>query len=170
MPDSYAGGLGPTAADNLKRFASEGGTLIFLNHSTEYALDALGIAARNVVQGVPNRDFYAPGSLLASTLDTRSPLAYGVPADITIWSEGSPAWELKDGSNARIVASYPKSNVLASGWLLGGKYLEGRASLLDVPLGQGRVILFGMRPQYRAQSYQNFKLLFNALVLANENH
>jgi hypothetical protein len=167
MPEQYVGGIG---ADNLKRFGSEGGTLIFLNRSTEFAVDALGLAVRNVVQGLPNRDFYAPGSLLNSTLDSKSPLAYGVPRDITIWSEGSPAWVLKDGGNARIVAAYPTSNVLASGWLLGAKFLEGRASLLDVPMGQGRVILFGMRPQYRAQSYQNFKLFFNALVLANENH
>jgi len=26
------------------------------------------------------------------------------------------------------------------------------------------VVMFGMRPQYRAQSYQGFKLFFNSLV------
>ena len=36
-----------------------------------------------------------------------------------------------------------------------------------VDLCQGRAILFGMRPQYRAQSYQSFKLLFNALLYIN---
>jgi len=31
-------------------------------------------------------------------------------------------------------------------------------------MGNGHIIMFGMRPQYRGQSYQNFKLLFNALI------
>jgi len=31
-------------------------------------------------------------------------------------------------------------------------------------MGNGKVILFGMRPQYRAQSYQSFKMFFNALA------
>ncbi len=54
--------------------------------------------------------------------------------------------------------------MLASGWLLGEKYLTGRAALVEVPLGTGKVLLYGMRPQYRAQSYQAFKLFFHALA------
>ncbi len=64
MPEQYVGGLDDKAAANLKEFASQGGTLVFLNHSTEYALEKLGVNAKDVVHGVPNREFYSPGSLL----------------------------------------------------------------------------------------------------------
>ena len=89
------------------------------------------------------------------------PLTYGLPREIAIWSQGSPAW---DPADAAAIARYPESGILASGWLLGEERLKGRAAVLEAPYGQGRVILFGMRPQYRAQSYQTFKLFFNALV------
>jgi hypothetical protein len=161
MPVEYCGGLGQKGAAALNEFARAGGTIIFFNHASDYATEALGASAKNLLQGVATKDFYSPGSLLNVTLDTKSPLAYGMPEKITIWSEQSPAWDVP----AEIqVARYPASGVLASGWLLGEKYLAGKAALLDVPVGQGHLILFGMRPQYRGQSYQNFKLLFNALV------
>jgi hypothetical protein len=35
---------------------------------------------------------------------------------------------------------------------------------VEVPLGSGRVVMFGFRPQYRGQSYETFKMLFNALL------
>jgi hypothetical protein len=63
-----------------------------------------------------------------------------------------------------VVARYPDSGVLASGWLVGEKVIAGKAALIDAPIGSGRAILFGMRPQYRAQSYLTFKMFFNALV------
>jgi hypothetical protein len=160
MPPEYTGGLGPNGAAALKDFATVGGTLIFLNHSTDYAIDRLGVNAKNVVKGVSSAEFYSPGSLLKVQLDRRHPLSYGLPADIPIWSEGSPAWDTQETT----VARYPDSKLLASGWLLGESAIAKRSALVDAKMGSGHVILFGMRPQYRAQSYLTFKLFFNALV------
>ncbi len=163
MPQEYSGGLNSKAAANLRAFAEQGGTLVFLNRSANYAVEHLHLDVRNVVAGVPNRDFYSPGSILNAMLDTHSPLAFGLPENIAIWSEESPAWEVPAASHDKVIVRYPSDHLLASGWLLGESYIKDRAALVEVPLGQGRAILFGFRPQYRAQSYQTFKLFFNAL-------
>lgn len=163
MPSEYTGGLGAEGAQALKQFVEGGGRLIFLNDSTDYAVDHLGIKAKNVLKGVSNRDFYCPGSLLNVRLEAGSPLGLGLPKEFTIWNEQSPVWEAEDGS-AQAVIQYSDAPVLASGWLLGEKYLAGKPALLDVTMGNGHVFLFGMRPQYRAQSLLTLKLLFNALV------
>ncbi|HLM99817.1 MAG TPA: M14 metallopeptidase family protein [Bryobacteraceae bacterium] len=160
MPEEFTGGLDEAGANALREFMAQGGTLIFLNCSTAYATEVLGVKAKSMLAGVSDREFYAPGSLLNVVLDTHHPLALGLPREITIWSEHSPAWEVDSAA----VARYPDGPILASGWLLGAKLLAGRAALIDERLGAGRVILFGMRPQYRGQSYQTFKLFFNALV------
>jgi hypothetical protein len=160
MPPEYTGGLGAKGAAALQEFAGAGGTLIFLNHSTEYAIDQLGVKAKNVVGGVADREFYSPGSLLNVQLDRQHPLCYGLQENIAIWSEGSPAFETEE----RTVARYPDSGILASGWLLGEASIARRSALVDAKMGSGHVILFGMRPQYRAQSYLTFKLFFNALL------
>ena len=102
--------------------------------------------------------------VLNLTLDTEHPLAQGLPSTlIPAWFEDSPAFEIPTGSPARVVAKYPADGILASGWLLGEKHLANRAALVEVPIGKGRAVLFGMRPQYRAQSYLTMKLIWNAL-------
>jgi hypothetical protein len=165
MPEEYRGGLGEKGEAALRTFASAGGTLIFLNRASAYAIEHLGIKAKNVVSGVPDRDFYVPGSLLNVKLATGHPLTLGLPEDIAIWCERSPAWETEETT----VARYPQAKLLASGWLLGEKLIAGRSALVDAKLGQGHVVLFGMRPQYRAQSYLTFKLFFNALLYADRH-
>ncbi|MCC6590561.1 MAG: peptidase M14 [Bryobacterales bacterium] len=165
MPPEYVGGLAEEGANALLDFARAGGTLIFLNDSTSYAIGHLGIPLRNAVRGVPSRDFYCPGSLLNVSLDTTHALSKGLPQDLTVWFEESPAWEVPEGSPVKVIARYPEANLLASGWLLGERHLARRAALVEVPMEKGRAVLFGMRPQYRAQSYLTLKLLFNAFLL-----
>jgi hypothetical protein len=179
--EEYRGGIGSQSAALLKEFAGAGGTLLFLNGATDYAISRLGVAAKTVTPGggrggrgggggeteAPverpvsgSTEFYVPGSQLNVKVDTRSPLAYGVPADITVWNEQSPAWD----TDLPVVARYPDTGLLASGWLVGEKVIAGKAALIDAPIGSGHVVLFGMRPQYRAQSYLTFKMFFNALL------
>ena len=161
MPAEYTGGVGTAGAAALKQFIESGGTLIFLNRSCSYAISALGLNVKNVVAGASSSDFYSPGSLLRVKLDLNSPLTRGLPENIPIWSEASPAFDTEEHS----AAAYPPTGILDSGWLLGEKLIAGRSALVDARVGSGHVVLFGFRPQYRAQSYQAFKLFFNALLL-----
>ena len=157
MPEEFSGGLGQAGADALHEFVNAGGTLVFLNRAAQYAIERLRLPVKTVTD---ERGYYSPGSLLNVRLDTRNPLARGLPSEVAIWSEESPAWE----TNFPVIARYPDSGLLASGWLEGEKVIAGKAALVDVPFGKGHVILFGMQPQYRGQSYLTFKLFFNSLV------
>jgi hypothetical protein len=62
-----------------------------------------------------------------------------------------------------VIAEYPEDNLLMSGYLRGERHLFRKASVVEVPLGEGKVILLGFGAQSRAQPRATFKLLFNSL-------
>ena len=171
MPPEYTGGLGPEGVKHLIDFVQTGGTLVFLNRASNFAIEQFKLPVRNVVAGLPRTDFYVPGSILRIELDTSHPIASGMPKDTIAWAEDSPVFEVTNdadaivpAANVRVIASYPADkDPLLSGWLLGGDLIKGKAALVEVKIGKGRVILFGFRPQYRAQSLATYPLFFNAL-------
>ncbi|HYW49636.1 MAG TPA: M14 family zinc carboxypeptidase [Gemmatimonadaceae bacterium] len=165
-PDSLRGGLGDAGAASLKAFVNAGGTLITFNEASDYAIETLELPVKNVLAGVKNTEFYAPGSLLSITLDRAHPVASRMTAPVpAAWFEDSPTFEITDASRAVAVASYPASgDPLLSGWLLGGAKLNGKAALVDVRVGKGHAILFGFRPQYRGQSMNTQPLLWGAIL------
>ncbi|HEU0175163.1 MAG TPA: M14 metallopeptidase family protein [Blastocatellia bacterium] len=164
-PAEYSGGLGEAGVKALREFIEAGGTVITFNNASNFAIEKLGAPARNVLKGVPARDFYCPGSILRAQLDSSSPLAFGMEKESIAWFENGPAFEITDPASARAIALYSKSeNSLLSGWILGDKLIRGRAAMVEAKIGKGRVILFGFRPQYRAQSLATFPLLFNSIL------
>jgi hypothetical protein len=54
-------------------------------------------------------------------------------------------------------------NPLVSGWVNGEEYLYNKSAIVDVPYGNGKIILIGFPAQYRAQSQATFRFLFNAI-------
>jgi Zinc carboxypeptidase len=171
MPPELTGGLGSQGVKTLRDFVETGGTLVFLNRASNFAIEQFKLPLRNVVAGLPRTEFYVPGSILRIELDTTHPVAAGMPKETIAWAEDSPVFEVTDdpsatvpAANVRVIASYPADkDPLLSGWLLGGDRIKGKAALVEVTMGKGRIILFGFRPQYRAQSEATYPLLFNAL-------
>jgi hypothetical protein len=164
-PAPYAGGIGPEGSDALREFVAEGGTLIALNEASRFAIQALLLPVRNVLEAVPEEDFYAPGSIFRLELDTANAIARGMPGETGGWFQGSPAFESLDTTASRVLGRWPAepAKVLLSGWVLHPERIAGKAAILEVRQGEGRVILFGMRPQYRGQSLATYPLLFNSL-------
>ncbi|MBV9958040.1 MAG: hypothetical protein JO360_06435, partial [Acidobacteria bacterium] len=167
MPDEYTGGMGTDGVKALREFVEAGGTLVCLNRASDFAIEQLKLPVRDITAGLKRTEYYAPGSILRTELDMTHPLAEGMPKESIAWVESSPVFEVSDereASRVRVVARYPaEGSPLLSGWLLGGERLRGKAALVEVKLGRGRVILFGFRPQYRGQSLATYPLFFNAL-------
>jgi hypothetical protein len=188
MPPEYSGGLGQAGVKALREFVEQGGTLVCLNRASTFAIEQFKLPLRDVVADVPEKEFFVPGSILRIELDTTSDIAQGMPKETIAWVEDSPVFEVVPSgtagvppavsakretadtlsalpaSSVRVIARYPTDkNPLLSGWLLGEGRIRGKAALVEVTMGKGRIILFGFRPQYRGQSLATYPLFFNAI-------
>jgi hypothetical protein len=165
----YKGGIGDTGVDSLKQFVAEGGTLVTMGNACDLAIEKLPIPVKNLKKGLTRDQHFAPGAILKLEVDTQHPLGYGVAAETHGFYINSPFFQLTDGFNSQrssVVARYPNINVIASGWLKGEELMAGRAAVVSIDMNPGKVVLFGLRPQHRAQTHATFPMLFNALYLS----
>jgi hypothetical protein len=94
MPDEYTGGVGKEGVENLRKFVEAGGTLVFLNRASNFAIEQFNLPVKDVTRGLARKDFYIPGSILRTELDTTHPIAKGMPPQSIAWFENSPAFEV----------------------------------------------------------------------------
>ena len=183
MPDEYTGGLGLEGALALKRYVEQGGTVVTLDGASDFAIEQFGLPVRNVVAGASSRQFFIPGSLIRMNIETDHPLAYGMEEEAAASFVRSRAFRTVRRSRkgeggsmdiptapeppVDIIARYAKDDILMSGWALGEeRNIGGMAAMMRVQVGEGDVVLFGFRPQFRGQPRGTYKLFFNALHAA----
>ncbi|MEE2778801.1 MAG: M14 metallopeptidase family protein [Acidobacteriota bacterium] len=180
---AYAGGIGPAGVVALQRFTTVGGTIVFIDQSTNLALEEFNLPLDNIVQGKPTEEFYSPGSVLRVALDTGHPLAWGLPEWVSGYFARSQAFAqhpkpdpedlgAEPGRSpverfpATIVGRYADTQLLESGWIRGAELIRDKPALAEIDYNDGSLILLGFGVQRRAQPHGTFRLLFNAMQSA----
>lgn len=167
-PPEFRSGFGAEGVKALQAFVEKGGTLLAFANAGDLAIQRFGLPLRNVVAGLPSKQFWSPGSTLKVTFNNSHPLAYGMPAaGLALFMAGGQVYEVTSTDRSHtvdILATYIDRDILQSGWLLGEQVIAKKAAAVSVKLGDGKVVLIGFRPQHRDQTHGTFKLVFNALL------
>ena len=160
-----------TAADLqlFEQFVRGGGTVVCLSNASTFAIQQLKLPVKNVVAGLRPEEFFLRGSIVEVTTDPTHPVMAGMPDKAMVFVDGSPVFEPQAGFKGTVLARYSESgSPLRSGYLIGEKYLQGKAAALDVELDKGHVVLLGFRPEWRGQPFGTFRVLFNAALFGSQ--
>ncbi len=167
----YKGGLEDKGVEALRDFVDHGGTLVALGEASNLLVDKMPLPVKEMKRTLTREQHYAPGTIVNLQVDTAHPMGYGSAADTYGFYINSPFFQLTEGFSSQkvsVVARYPNNGAKASGWLRGEDYMLGRAAVVAIETNPGKVVLFGIRPQHRAQTHATLPLLFNALYWSAE--
>jgi len=174
-PPEYEGGLEKSGTDALRQFVYGGGTLIAFDASSDWVISQFNIPVTNALAGVSRDEFASPGALLRAKVDSGHPVTYGLPSEVAIFHESTRAFAttLPGADVSRwVLAWYPEDHrdILLSGWIRGAEKLERRAAAVALRVGKGKIVLFGFRPQNRAQTHGTFPFVFNSIWWSVSSH
>jgi hypothetical protein len=167
-PPEYRSGFGAEGVKALQAFVDKGGTLVTFGQAGDLPIQRFGLPLRNIIQGLPSKEFWCPGSTLRVRFDDTNPIAYGMPREgLALFLPGSQVYEITSTDRSQdieVIATYVERDILQSGWLLGEQVIAKKAAAVTVRQGAGKVVLLGFRPQHRDQTHGTYKLVFNALL------
>ena len=170
LPPEYSGGIAPEGEDEIKKWVEAGGTVVAMDSSTNYFIELFGLPVSNVLDGLDDSQFSAPGTMVRLLVDVDHPVGFGMRSEEVAYFADSAAFQTRVPDprfGRQVIARYPDddTDIPVSGYIEGAELLERRAAVVEYRVGEGRIVLIGFRPQHRAQTVRTFKLLFNALYL-----
>lgn len=169
---------------NLKAFLNRGGVLITEAGAANLPID-LGFAQHISIQRAPG--LITQGSIFeAVKTDSTSPIMYGYVDTLgvlynqrSVFKADTTAGGFRDYmtpdwlSDLRWQKTYPRvvmrfnknqKELLLSGMLKGGKALAGAPAVIDVPVGEGHVVMIAPKAFWRWETHGTHALVFNTLM------
>ena len=147
-----------------------GGVLITLGTASAFPAE-FGIT-RRVEAGRTSPQFYAPGPIVqAEILRPRESDLLRLHREDDSGALGE--WSSADGAERdreqQVLMRFPGGDAsVLSGLMRGANEIRGRPAVVDVPVGEGRVVMFATNPCYRWQNFGEFGMLFNAVMHYND--
>lgn len=167
LPPQYTGGITELGVDNIRQFVEKGGTLVCVGSSSLFAIEQFRLPVKDSVQGLETKEFYCPGSLVKIISDINHPVAYGMEESCAGFFWNNSAFDIQPGTEGSeppmVITRYADIGLFMSGKLIGEKHIRGKAAIVEVPYGKGKIILHGFRVKFRASIPVTFKLFFNSL-------
>jgi len=179
-PPEYAKGMEKKGLNNLLSFVDKGGKVVSWGRSTELFMGNLAIERENEEKqefslpvtniGTRLRDqgLLVTGSLLKVDLRQGHPLTLGMPEKTGVFHRGNPVFATSFpyfDMDRRVIATFPKDNILMSGFIENEKLLSEEVAMVWVKKGEGQMVFFSFCPQFRGSTPATYKLLFNSLLL-----
>ena len=163
--EDVRGGMGLEGVVELRKFVEAGGTLITTGDASAVPVE-FGLIDDIVSTRAPG-DFYAPGPIVkAKVLQPKNPVFYGYDeAEMPVRWASNTLYGVPERLKGRVMMEFPggKEGVL-SGFMRGADGVKDRAAILNIPQGEGRILMFATNPVWRWQNLGEFRMLYNALI------
>jgi hypothetical protein len=179
IPEEYRARIGTFTTDTtlpqIRAFLEQGGTVLTIGSATSLAAH-LGLPVGDKLVDATGRplgteQYYVPGSILRVKVETRHPIAYGMPEYVDVYFDNSPVFTLPPGDvgvRLKPIAWFDSATPLRSGWAWGQQSLERGVAIAEARVGKGTLVLFGPEITFRSQPHGTFRFLFNGIYLPRE--
>ncbi len=178
IPEEFRSWLGSITKEKtipaLKAFLENGGQVVTVGNSTSLAY-LLDLPVKNAltetapdgdVKQLSSNDYFIPGSILTSIIDTTQIENSGLYSQANMVFDNSNVFSLNPdaiGKGLRPLAWFGEVKPLKSGWAWGQPYLKEGVIAFVAPVGKGKFYACSTEITFRAQPYGTFKMLFNQL-------